>query len=314
MALTPSQEDVSLVFEPNRPRRVHSAQTSPEDSAVLEVVLDGLTSSLPRKEYVLPGSGLFKKVRVVQKGGDLVLRFTRLSKDPVHILPKAGGLTLTGLGKGEAAVPFKWTTSKPEAAPPADGRRRSGEVRPRGGRRSRCRRLGGDRRGREARKGLSSSRTFSLGKGGKSMILLKDSSALKEAPGPKAGTRKKLPLGEKVERHRSRRRLDQGGRIRRYRVHQGRRRRVRGRDDRGPGGEAAQGSGSGRASGGRGLGAGRSQAGEGRAGAAAKEAAAAAKAKPPLPPRLPPLPPPRKPPLPPRRPPPILPRPRKRRR
>ena len=37
-------------------------------------------------------------------------------------------------------------------------------------------------------KGLSSSRIFSLGKGGKSMILLKDSAALKAAPGPKAKT------------------------------------------------------------------------------------------------------------------------------
>ena len=41
----------------------------------------------------------------------------------MHILPREGGLILTGAGKGDAAAASKWTTAKPDAAPPrvADG-------------------------------------------------------------------------------------------------------------------------------------------------------------------------------------------------
>ncbi len=185
---------MSLVFEPESATPVHTAMPSPGDSSVLEVVLDGLASSLPRKEYVLHGSGLFKKVRVSRKGGDLVLRFQMASKAPVHVLPKAGGLTLTGAGRGEAASPFKWSTARPDAAPPAMAAEPVTSAHEEGAALDAAGSAG------KSGKGLSSSRTFSLGKGGKSMILLKDSSALKEAPGPKAGTRKKLPIGDKVER------------------------------------------------------------------------------------------------------------------
>jgi len=204
MAVTRSQEDVTLVFDPPGSTPVHTVQAVPGDSTALELTLDGVVSGLARKEYALPGSGLFKRVRVSQRNGNLVLRFQLASTDPVHLLPREGALTLTGGGKGEAALPFKWTSLKPDAAPPPPAAsepvfsaHQEGEaVDAAAGTGGKSAAGASGRKG----KGLSSSGTFSLGKGGKSMILLKDSAALKAAPGPKAKTQKKLPIGEKVER------------------------------------------------------------------------------------------------------------------
>lgn len=198
MAVTRSQEDIALVFDPPAATPVHTAQAGASDSTVLELTLDGVASGLGRKEYAFPRSGLFKRVRIVSRNGNLVLRFHRASADPVHILPQEGGLTLTGGGKGESAVPFKWTSLKPDAAPPqvADGS--ADPVRSAHDEGAAVDAASGG--GGRSAKGLSSSRIFSLGKGGKSMILLKDSAALKAAPGPKAKVNKKIPLGEKVER------------------------------------------------------------------------------------------------------------------
>lgn len=198
LAVTRAQEDLSLVLDPPGSTPVHTAQTDPTDSTVLELTLDGVTSGLARKEFILPGSGLFRKVWVESRGGNLVLRFQLASRDPVHILPREGGLILTGAGKGEAAVASKWTSAKPDAAPPqvADGApdpvmsaHEEGAAVDAGT---------GGKSG--SGKGLSSSKIFSLGKGGKSMILLKDSAALKAEPAPKAKSKSKLPLGAKVER------------------------------------------------------------------------------------------------------------------
>lgn len=198
MAVTRSQEDISLIFNPPTATPVHTAQAGATDSTILELTLDGVASGLGRKEYVLPRSGLFKRVRIVARNGNLVLRFHRASADPVHILPQEGGLTLTGGGKGESAVPFKWSSLKPDAAPPqvADGSADPVQSAHEEGAAVDA----ATGRGGKSAKGLSSSRIFSLGKGGKSMILLKDSAALKAAPGPKAKVNKKIPLGEKVER------------------------------------------------------------------------------------------------------------------
>lgn len=198
MAVTRSQEDIALVFDPPTSTPVHTAQAGPADSTVLELTLDGVASALGRKEYALPRSGLFRRVRIASMNGNLVLRFQRVSADPVHILPQEGGLTLTGGGKGETAVPFKWTSLKPDAAPPQVADVSAEPVRSAHEEGAAVDAATGG--GGRAPKGLSSSRVFSLGKGGKSMILLKDSAALKAAPGPKSKVNKKIPLGEKVER------------------------------------------------------------------------------------------------------------------
>jgi hypothetical protein len=197
MAVTRSQEDVTLVFEPGGATPVHTAQANAKDSAILEITLDGVASGLGRKEIVLPRSGLFRKARVAQRGGGLVVSFHRLSGDPVHILPREGALTLTGAGKGEAATPFKWSSLEPDAPLPAlaDGApdpvqsaHEDGAALDEG--------VGGP----GGRKGLSSSKVFSLGKGGKDMILHKDSAALRESPSTKAKRGAKVPLGAKVDR------------------------------------------------------------------------------------------------------------------
>lgn len=200
VAVTRSQEDVTLVFDPPGSTPVHTVQAVPGDVTTLELTLDGVISGLARKDYALPGSALFKRVRTSRKQGNLVLRFQLASADPIHLLPREGALTLTGGGQGEAAVPFKWSSLKPDAAPP-----QSGAAAPvitahqEGAAVDAASAAAGGASARKG-KGLSSSRIFSLGQGGKSMILLKDSAALKSAPGPKAKTRRKIPVGEKVER------------------------------------------------------------------------------------------------------------------
>lgn len=198
MAVTRSQEDVTLVFEPAGATPVHTAQANAKDSTILEIVLDGASSGLGRKEIALPRSGLFRKARVTQRGGSLVIGFHRLSGDPVHILPREGALTLTGAGKGEAAVPFKWSSLDPGAPLPAlaaggpdpvPSAHEDGAAVDRG--------KGGSGSGGQ---GLSSSKVFTLGKGGKGMILHKDSAALRESPSTKAKRGAKVPLGARVER------------------------------------------------------------------------------------------------------------------
>jgi hypothetical protein len=203
MAVTRSQEDVTLIFEPSGATPVHTAQANAKDSSILEITLDGVSSGLQRKEIVLPRSGLFRKARVARRGGDgrsggsLVVSFHRLSADPVHILPRAGALTLTGAGKGEAATPFKWSSLDPDAPLPAlaDGAPDPVQSAHEDGA-AVDQKLGKAGTG----KGLSSSKVFTLGKGGKGMILHKDSASLRESPSTKAKRGAKLPLGAKVER------------------------------------------------------------------------------------------------------------------
>jgi len=52
----------------------------------------------------------------------------------------------------------------------------------------------------KAKGGLSSSRIFVLGKGGKILVILKDSVALKSEPGVQGKVIRKIPIGEKAER------------------------------------------------------------------------------------------------------------------
>jgi hypothetical protein len=49
-------------------------------------------------------------------------------------------------------------------------------------------------------KSLSSSRTFMLGRGGKTLVMIKDSAALKSEPGEAGKAIRKIPIGEKVDK------------------------------------------------------------------------------------------------------------------
>jgi hypothetical protein len=199
MVISKSQEDFLLAFDPPAVP-AYAVAVKGADSSVLELAFDGAKSALERKEYAPPQSGLFKKVKITNEKGKLVLRFQLASKSPVQILPQEGALALTGAGKGESAVPSKWTTAKPDAVPAAAA---TGEApdpvtsaHEEGAALDAAQGAGAAGR----KNGLSSSGVFSLGKGGKSMIVTKDSAALKSAPGGKGKTLKKLPLGDKVEK------------------------------------------------------------------------------------------------------------------
>jgi hypothetical protein len=54
--------------------------------------------------------------------------------------------------------------------------------------------------GKGSGKALSSSRTFMLGRGGKTLVMLKDSATLKSEPGEAGKAIRKIPIGEKVDK------------------------------------------------------------------------------------------------------------------
>ena len=197
LMIAKSQEDLLLVFDPPA-APAYTVEKDPAKPLVLRILLDDASSSLSRPDFVLPRSGVFKSVGIYRRGRQkLTLEFNLAGNAPVHILPREGGLALTGAGKGDAATPFKWSSLKPQATTPqveasvdaVTSAHEEGAALDAG--------ATGTAKGKS--KALSSSQIFSLGKGGKSMILLKDSATLKDKPGSKK-TIRKVPLGEKVER------------------------------------------------------------------------------------------------------------------
>ncbi|MDB5104301.1 MAG: hypothetical protein JWP91_1990 [Fibrobacteres bacterium] len=202
LMVTSAQEDLLLVFDPPSPPN-YVPKKDPKDSSWLELSLAGVTSGLAKKDYVLPKSSVFRKLKVANKEGRLQLRIQLAPNIPVQIVPQENGLALSGLGKGDAAPAFKWTTAKPEGVvsesvaetgEPVKSAHQEGEALEAAG-------LGrGNGAGAGAGKGLSSSRIFSLGKGSKTMVLLRDSVALKDAPGAKGKLMRKIPIGEKVSK------------------------------------------------------------------------------------------------------------------
>jgi hypothetical protein len=214
VSVTAAQEDLILVFAPPGTPN-YSPKRNAKDSSWLEVILENAASGLKKREYTLPKNATFKRVKVNKLGSRLQLRIQLAPGADVQIKPQDGGLALSGLGKGDASTAFKWTTAKPEgvvresadgtasaatsaatgpaapvgAADPADpikSAHQEGQV------------LESGRGGNG--KGLSSSRIFSVGMGSKTMVLLKDSASLKDAPGAKGKLIRKIPVGEKVEK------------------------------------------------------------------------------------------------------------------
>jgi hypothetical protein len=193
MLVTAAQEDLILVFNPPGAPN-HSPKTDPKDPLWLELTVDGGVSGLSKREYSLPKSSVFKRFKTVKKAGGLVLRIQLATSDAVQIVPHESGLALSGLGKGDAAPAFKWTTAKPEGvvsesvADSPDGVKSAHEE----GQKLES--------SGTAAKGLSSSRIFSIAGGGKTMVLLRDSASLKTVPGAKGVLIRKIPVGEKIER------------------------------------------------------------------------------------------------------------------
>jgi hypothetical protein len=163
----------------------------------MDVAVDGAVSALPKKEYALPKSSVFKRIKVSARAGRLLVR-VQLAGGPVQVIPQENGLALSGPGKAGAAAAFKWSSLKPEGwesenvaegPDPVTSAHAEGQALE-----------AGRGAGAGTGKGLSSSRVFSLGQGGKSMVLTRDSAILKSEPGPKGKVIRKLPLGEKVEK------------------------------------------------------------------------------------------------------------------
>ncbi|MDQ3000669.1 MAG: cell envelope integrity protein TolA [Fibrobacterota bacterium] len=193
LMVTAAQEDLILVFNPPGAPKP-SPRTDPNDPLWLELTLEGATSGLAKKEYSLPKSSVFKRFKTVKKGSGLMLRIQLATREAVQIAPHESGLALSGLGKGEAAPAFKWTSAKPEgllsenvADNSPDGVKSAHQE-------------GQKLESGHGAKGLSSSRIFSIAGGGKTMVLLKDSASLKTVPGAKGMLIRKIPVGERIEK------------------------------------------------------------------------------------------------------------------
>ncbi|MEO6095943.1 MAG: hypothetical protein ABIW76_09735 [Fibrobacteria bacterium] len=211
---TAAQDDLLLVFIPAGTPNYYPRRNA-KDSTWLDVTLDNVTSGLKKREYTLPKNTIFKRVKVNKLGSRLQLRIQLAPGADVQVKPHNGGLALSGLGQGGASPAFKWTTAKTEeavsgnlaatgpTAKPAEPNGSAGPMDPadpiksahQEGQALESGRAHGGRG-----KGLSSSRIFSVGTGSKTMVLLKDSASLKDAPGENGKLIRKIPVGEKVEK------------------------------------------------------------------------------------------------------------------
>lgn len=194
LLVTATQEDLLLVFDPPGTPN-HHPRKDPQDPAWMELTLDGTASGLAKKEYPLPRSTVYKRIKVAGKPGKLVLKVLLAEGESPQVLPQESGLALSALGKGDAAPAFKWSSLKPagveseNVADSPDGiasAHADGQA------------LEAGRGGGKA-KGLSSSRVFTPAQGGKDMVLTRDSAALRTDAGAGKVIRK-IPVGEKVER------------------------------------------------------------------------------------------------------------------
>ena len=191
---TSAQENLLFVFDPPAAPGYSSLRNAAEP-AWLDVTLEKTVTGLAKKEYPIPKSAVFKRIKTAMKGGKLQLRILVNEGAKPEFVAQDDGLVLSAPVKGSAAA-FKWSTLKPEGlesenvAEAPDGlpsAHADGEALEAG-------------HGGGGGKGLSSSRVFNLGMGGKGMVLTRDSASLKSEPGPKGKLIRKIPLGEKVEK------------------------------------------------------------------------------------------------------------------
>jgi hypothetical protein len=200
LLVTAAQENLLLVFEPPvSPNPV--TRRDPKDSSWLEVLLEDATIGLARKDYVIPKSAVYKRVKVSMKAGKLALRVKLAEGGNPNVTPQENGLALTAPGKGGSAAAFTWSTAKPEgiesenvaeAGEPVTSAHADGEAIEAAAARG----AGAKARG----KGLSSSRVFLPGPGSKEMVVTRDSASLKGEPGANGKLIRKIGVGEKVER------------------------------------------------------------------------------------------------------------------
>jgi hypothetical protein len=227
--VTAEQEDLLMLFDPPVSANPVPAR-DPKDTAWTEIRIENAVSGLPRKEYSLPGNGVFRQFKAAMKGGNLVVRVKLDEGASASVTPKENGLALTVPGKGGSASASAWSSKHPGAsdAGPAKAETAKAEAKPDGKVETKSEakavakteeapdpvtsahadgmaldKSHGSGAGADAGKGkgsLSSSRVFGLAVGGKTLVLLKDSAALKSDPGAQGKVIRKIPIGEKVVR------------------------------------------------------------------------------------------------------------------
>jgi hypothetical protein len=192
LIVTSAQANLALVFNPPAAPN-YAPRRNARDSSWLELVMENTVSAMAKKDYVLPKNPIYKRIKTVAKGDQLVFRIQLSPDENVDITPQADGLAISALIKGPPAPAFKWTSLKPESkesenvaesGEPVKSAFEEGEA------------LEAVKTG----KALSSSKTFTFGRGSKTMVLLKDSAALRSEPGAKGTVIKKIPIGERLQR------------------------------------------------------------------------------------------------------------------
>jgi len=200
----------------------------------MEIPIENAASGLPRKEYTLPGTGVFRQFKVVAKGGKLNLRVKLAEGASLNVMPQENGLTLSAPGNGGAAS--AWSSKRPGAADAGTAKpetakmdaKAEAKTEPKAEAKSEAKadakpvanaapeeaadpvtsahadgmameKSHGGNAGK-AKGSLSSSRVFGLATGGKAMVALKDSAALKSDPGTQGKVIRKIPIGEKLVR------------------------------------------------------------------------------------------------------------------
>jgi len=113
--VTAEQEDLLMLFDP--PVSANPVPTrDPKDTAWTEILIENAVSGLPRKEYSLPGKGVFRQFKAAMKAGKLAVRVKLAEGASASVTPQENGLTLTAPGKGGTASASAWSSKHPDAS------------------------------------------------------------------------------------------------------------------------------------------------------------------------------------------------------
>ncbi|MEO7424245.1 MAG: hypothetical protein ABI036_03600 [Fibrobacteria bacterium] len=226
-----AQADLILAFDPplTAPFVPHRGA---KDTTWLQATVVNAVSGLAQKDYTFPKNPLFKRIKSSVQGRNLILRIQIAAGGSVKSAPGDVGMVLSGAVKDGATL--AWSSLSPEgatasakvspvktpalSAPAATASTAAvaAEEVPDGPdpvrsafEEGHALEAGKATNPAKTAQGLSSSRIFSPGQSAKTMVLYKDSVALKTAPGAKGTTIRKIPIGEKLTRI-----GDQGGNLR----------------------------------------------------------------------------------------------------
>ncbi len=163
------------------------------DSLILKAKLNRTQNALTQNKYVLPENDLIKQIRFKNEKGNLIAEIQLQHKIIAKLVSSEGLLAITFDEKPNA--PFQWSSQMPKTfLNGANGKPKDEDAI------VSAHAQGENLDKSSEQKPLTSSRIFSLVKGTKILVSIKDSTALKMGEGAKDSLIKKIPMGSRVRK------------------------------------------------------------------------------------------------------------------